>query len=334
MRTMISLPVLAAALWCGGVAAVRAQCADPTLAGRVTVDGEPAAGAVVAVYWAARDSTFQVFHLDTDDDGAFRRCGHLPAGQILVRAHRGEVASAPWRLGPYAGTTLRVELPLDRPVVPIVPGYVTDASTNRPVEGALVRVRGADGWDISQKDGSFMLHDVEVGVRTLVVSHLAFGALSREFFVRATENQLISVKVDPEPLVLQPLSVTVARRFTTPGMAAFYDRKEKGSGYFVGREDIERNRPSNMMDLMRAVPGLRYYCERGECGIYADRANSCDVRLFVDGTPWDIRALDVFSPKDIEGVEVYLHVGQIPSRYRGAGAECGVVGIWLRPRRP
>ncbi len=334
MRILYAAPVLMAALAVNGSAAARAQCPDPTLAGRVTADAAPVEGADVVAYWLAPDSTRAEIRLTTDGTGRFRYCGRLPASRFLLRAHLRDRTSAPVRLGPPGDAPLRADLALDRRSVPFLPGYITNASSGKPVEGALVRVREADGWALSAKDGSFALHDVEIGRRTLVVSHISFGALAHDFLVGASENQLVDVRVDPKPLVLEPLTVTVARRFTTPGMAAFYDRMEKGTGYFVDREDIQRTSPSSMLDLVRGIPGIRYYCERGECALMVNRAAACDMMLFVDGSPWDIRALQVFDPRDVEGVEVYLHVGQIPSRYRGAGAECGIVGIWLRPRRP
>ena len=40
--------------------------------------------------------------------------------------------------------------------------------------------------------------------------------------------------------------------------------------------------------------------------------------------------INLFRPEDIEGIEIYRGASNVPSRYTGRDARCGVVLIWLR----
>ena len=44
------------------------------------------------------------------------------------------------------------------------------------------------------------------------------------------------------------------------------------------------------------------------------------------GVPNDVR------PDEVEGIEVYRRLSEVPVEYRRPGAECGVVLIWLKER--
>jgi hypothetical protein len=41
---------------------------------------------------------------------------------------------------------------------------------------------------------------------------------------------------------------------------------------------------------------------------------------------------DDVRPNEVEGIEVYRRLSEVPAEYRKAGSECGVVLIWLKER--
>lgn len=170
----------------------------------------------------------------------------------------------------------------------------------------------------------------------------------------------VRAETDAAPVIALDSLPVVGRRWRMAGLAQFYDRAGRGIGRFVTRADIERVRPSSTSDIFRTVPGVTVHCRGPQCvllwdrlqprfgqtisgaqkplylldGAPVDRSMACPIQYFVDGSPWQLEHIDQFRPDEIEGIEIYASMPEIPPRFRSPDARCGVIAIWLRERIP
>jgi hypothetical protein len=241
-----------------------------------------------------------------------------------------------------------------------VRGTVVDASSGRGVpaafvefldQGGLVRASATTG-----EDGSFLLPRVPRGDFRLRVSSLGYARTTTAAArLEAGEALSLVVRVSPSALALAPLEITASVRVTSPVLESFYARAERGfGGIFLTRADIERAGPSRgVSDLVagltgvhldtRPAPGLPagVFLSQGEAG---SSGRPCPVQVFLDGVPVDRRGvlsggmnrgvqLDrLVTPADVEGIEVYRSLSEIPPEFLTTDARCGVIAVWRRER--
>lgn len=90
-----------------------------------------------------------------------------------------------------------------------VAGRVVDASTKAPVAGAAVKLAGARNAVLTNEDGRFLVRGVEVGRHALEVDHLAYGKRTQSIDVPRTATLSIEIRLDPRPLQVEGITVTV-----------------------------------------------------------------------------------------------------------------------------
>src|SRR5205823_14207004 len=121
----------------------------------------------------------------------------------------------------------------------------------------------------------------------------------------------------------------------TGRLAGYYQRLEKRSGgYFITRDQIDRENPRTLSQLLLHVPGITPYKGRaGSQGIRM-RGRLCWPLVWIDGTPMPAGEvdLDAFAPQTIHGIELYLGSTTAPIRYMYNRdlPSCGTILIWSR----
>jgi len=101
----------------------------------------------------------------------------------------------------------------------------------------------------------------------------------------------------------------------------------------VTEEEIERESPRSLADLLRHVPGVRLQC-RGSmtgCTVRMARApRECRPDFVVDGfeasnaTSLDMPTIGII------GIEIYRTLSETPLQFLRADNQCGTVVIWTR----
>lgn len=159
----------------------------------------------------------------------------------------------------------------------------------------------------------------------------------------ARRPALADIVVPAAPVLLPPLRVE-ARSSDPPAKIRGFDRRRRRhpAGVFVGRAEIERRDPRRVSDLLRGVAGItpgRPPAGVGRPRVRMDRTpvvpgrRSCRVRFFVDGMPVPKRGgfrIDDLQPDDVEAIEVYRGVAEVPPRFQRREDSCGTVVIWTR----
>lgn len=161
---------------------------------------------------------------------------------------------------------------------------------------------------------------------------------------RARRPPLADSVIPAAPVVLPPLRVE-ARPSEPPAKIRGFERRRRRhpAGVFVDRAEIERRDPRRLSDLLRGVAGItpgRSPAGVGRPRVRMDRTPAvpgrrlCRVRFFVDGMPVPKRGgfrIDDLPPGDVEAIEVYRGVSEVPPRFQRREDRCGTVVIWTRP---
>jgi hypothetical protein len=159
-----------------------------------------------------------------------------------------------------------------------------------------------------------------------------------------TDTVGVEFFVLPRPEELDPIVVEAERTEFHLRAAGFYQRKDRGMGTFITREDIEDIRPHDVSGLL-AWGALNVYLRPGPGGYLipafpagrsSTKANSvgfCYPMYFLDGIP-NMEIVDeggfLIHPTQIAAVEVYATRAETPAQFRDPRASCGTILIWSR----
>ena len=222
----------------------------------------------------------------------------------------------------------------------------TGAITGAVRDSTGARLVGADLWiagtalrTVSDTAGRFRLVGVPTGAGTLQVRRLGYRAASVPVTVEDGATSTITVTLARLPQELDPVLVEANRQPGVRYLQGFYERRSKGHGYFVTREQIASRNTSFMTDVLRSlVPGVRITSSRLARNAVRLRGNRCAPLVWLDGAPamageFD---LDVLSPETVSGIEIYSGPATVPIEFRSTrGLEaCGVIVVWSRVEAP
>ncbi len=213
-------------------------------------------------------------------------------------------------------------------------GHVTD-STGAGLAGAEVNLLHADRFRaITGDSGEFRIAGLPPGTSVFNVRRLGFEAASFTAVLHSGRTQRATFKLTA---IAQALP-TVAVADTSPKthwLDSFDRRKGGGRGVFITRDEIERRNARSGTDVVRNVAGIRIVPLRGGVGnqVLMNRgsgARACTPTMFVHNTPYS-GMLDDFTADDIEALEVYVGISEIPPELdkNGKGI-CGAIVVWTR----
>jgi len=217
----------------------------------------------------------------------------------------------------------------------ILVAFVTDTA-GKPLEGAQVDVVGTSLRGNTDVGGRVALLAVPPGNAVLRLRHLGFGEL--KIPISVTPGTLADGHYKMKPLSARDLKEVVIRaselkpdRYAKTGrFDEFYRRRAQGMGTFLTREDVDARHAQKPEDLIRMVPGIRIRYRGMTPYLQFLR---CDyVNVYIDG----FRSRDGFrdffalSPLDIEAIEVYHGMAQIPPEFAIHTEDCAAIVVWTR----
>lgn len=213
-------------------------------------------------------------------------------------------------------------------------GVVRDSARGLGIAGAEVRIDGTAFRALTDERGAFRFADGTATAATLHVRRLGF--VPRVVAVSVAESAApIEVTLAASAPSLATIVVRAERAKYTGRLAGYYERLERRSiGTFITRADLERERPSQITDMIQRAPGVNL--ARGRPGMLRVRmrGRDCSPLIWLDGAALSLGDvdLDAFSPVSLEGIEMYLGASSAPQRYQGARGknECGTILLWSR----
>jgi hypothetical protein len=329
----------------------------------VTRGGSPAPEAVVRIVGGPLQGG-ESRHVVTDEAGEYRACLQQAAAPASVSAFRvdgllrrsagdvkqisaarpGVVRADLMLAGRVAESAIAAESAVvTGPWENTIVGTVVDDDARTPVAGALVRLLDDTGQPVrstvTDADGRFRFAHPDRGdVYRLTVEHLGYATADGTLtFDRHTQLRL-GVALSTRPIELDPIVVT-ERRPTALTHVGFYDRRARGFGTFVEVDDALRGRASRSTDLLRGQPfiGIRQVNTFGDEDVTL--GTGCAPAIYLDGAlvrpggpqrGGGVTLSQIVSPDAVAAIEVFRRASQIPARWGGASAGCGVIVVWTR----
>lgn len=222
-------------------------------------------------------------------------------------------------------------------------GEVVDRETRRPVGGAAVTLvpvgPGADTLSapapfLTDEAGRFFAGDLPGGEYRLTVASLGYFTLVDSLTFRPERGMRLRVDMVPDAVELDPLVVAAEARSRNLTRSGFYDRRRRGLGRFVDREEIEARLATRVSDLFQMMPGVRM-SPMGRFGQDASilLRGGCVADVWLDGVkttkPFPVDA--ILAPESLDGIEVY-QASEVPARF--GPSNCGAVLLWTHVPNP
>jgi len=212
---------------------------------------------------------------------------------------------------------------------PEIVGRVRD-STGAPIADVIVETRGSTTR--SAADGAFRL--AVPNLDTLTISLRRLGFAPETAFIAAKNGRWDDLLVVMRPLaqVLDPIQINKA---VPMRMRGFEERRQKGVGVFITRDQIAEHNTMRPSDALRTQRGIRLVRLRdGTYGVrftmFGNRPN-CTPALWIDGQRARGMELDELTANDIEGIELYDSFSITPFEFsRDADLPCGTIVVWTR----
>jgi carboxypeptidase family protein/TonB-dependent receptor-like protein len=216
-------------------------------------------------------------------------------------------------------------------------GRVTD-STGIGLAGAEITVSKLDqAHTVTGDSGEFRLAGLPPGTLVFNVRRLGFEAATFTAVLHSgrTGRAKFALTATAQPLPAVAVSDTANK---SHWLDQFDHRRSSARGTFLTRADIVRRNARTGTDAIRGVPGIRLAPARlgGGNTVIMTRgagARTCYPTMFVHGVPYS-GVLDDFIADDIEAIEIYVGISEIPPELdkNGKGI-CGAIVVWTRDPR-
>ncbi|MEO8879893.1 MAG: carboxypeptidase regulatory-like domain-containing protein [Gemmatimonadaceae bacterium] len=284
-------------------------------------------------------SEVQHVRVHTNDDGWFAMCG-LEADDYQVHAEHGTRATGTVdiTIGPRAITTLSLVLGAEGATPGATLTGTVTAPGGHPLEGAQVGVDGSEVTTTTDAEGAFTLASVPDGSR--MAEARVLGYLPKRVPVTPSrgETRRVSIVMAKRAQELNTVTVFGKPSWKTRDFTGFQERRKKGFGHFITREQIAQTNDVSICDLLSRVPGVTVSSNGGigcSARLHAmvtgvgGGVSACEPKVYMDNLPFNGSVTEFtrsYSPRDIMGIEIYSASTQ-PIQYQGG---CGSLVVWTR----
>jgi len=248
-----------------------------------------------------------------------------------------------WQLVAACGATsvVSAQQPSDtlhKDAVPLAPailiGRVTD-SAGVGLLGAEITLFHSDRvHTITSDSGDFRITGLEPGTLVFNVRRIGFEAASFTAVLKPGKTHRAMFRLTASALPLPTVAVSDTATHTH-WLDQFDRRRSSARGTFITRAEIDKKSARTGTDIVRSVPGIRLMSMRGGAGsqVVMTRGNGarpCYPTMFVHGLPYS-GILDDFAADDIEALEIYVGISEIPTELDKNGrGMCGAIVVWTR----
>ena len=233
-------------------------------------------------------------------------------------------------------------------------GHLLDEESGQPVATAQVVLADSTGKVVgralSDSTGRFFI-EVDLGTYSLVVSRLSYEP-EHVTDIRITNSSVMAIRIrlSPNAVELPGLLVQGERRVRSLRANGFYQRKQRGFGYFVEVSQLRRLQAVRPTELVRRMPGIvtrdgEIRTTRGLTrGVFSGAGpQNCLLQVVVDGIYRGVNMDEALTVEEIEAIEVYTGASNVPPRWQAVAnlgyvngligettPTCGLVLVWTR----
>jgi hypothetical protein len=230
----------------------------------------------------------------------------------------------------------------------VVKGRVVLAGTDRGIADVAVYLQTAAGQRVASATtdtaGAFIVSAPRLGMCSLHAEHIGLASVeSAPFQVNVSQVVEVLLRMDVTAVPLEPLTVTARSDLDIGFLAGYYERvarhERMGFGHVFTRDRIQERQPLDIADLLRDVPSVTVVdaADRLPSIVFRNSRGECIPKVYINGirqnrgnTPPSPAVVDEsVRPVDLEGVEVYRGISEMPAEYYDEG-HCGVILLWTR----
>jgi len=209
-------------------------------------------------------------------------------------------------------------------------GTVTDTSGTLLSRAEVWLVAMNTLRTVSDDSGRFELPGLPAGDITLGVRRLGYESATFTAHLKPGKTHRATFPLTPSAQTLAEVKV---QDTASAWLSLFDARRAMHRGTFITRKDFEKENLRIATDILRRVPGVQILPTRTGTQLQMTRgagARRCIPQLYVHETPYSGN-FDDFNPDDIEALEVYVGISEIPPDLITLGRQiCGAIVIWTR----
>ena len=296
----------------------------------------------------------------TGPSGSYALCGLPAAGEVSLQAQSEQRSTGRLEVPLTSRSVVRRDLALgDGSTFVTLAGEVSEGRTRmdtllrgpgrlsgtvvndagRPVTDAIVEVWHTGLTARTDATGRFEIANLPVGTHALEVRRIGFAPQQIPVHLASRSPTAVDVVLNKPVRMLDAVRVT-ARTLYSRRQAEIEQRRRRGFGHFIMRDELERSPAARVTDVLRRVPGVRVYTTQGHDVVTLARgaglSGPCRPTVYMDGhrlgSGEDIDFLATVN--SLEAIEVYTSATQAPAEYWSG--TCGTIVLWtkMEPRLP
>ena len=213
-------------------------------------------------------------------------------------------------------------------------GTVTDTAGAPLARAEVWLIAVSELRTISNDSGHFELPGLPAGTVTLGVRRLGYESATFTAMLKPGKTHRATFPLTPSA---QALSEVKVQDTASTWLSQFEEHRSMHRGTFITRRDFEKQNLRIATDILRRVPGVQVVPTRTGTSVQMMRgagARRCIPQLYVHETPYSGN-FDDFTPDDIEALEVYVGISEIPPDLITLGRPiCAAIVIWTREPPP
>jgi hypothetical protein len=210
-------------------------------------------------------------------------------------------------------------------------GVVRDAN-GAALEGAVVEVGKASARTNAR--GTFQLFTGDVDTVTILIRAVGFQPIEAQIAARGRQWDTVMVQMERAAQGLDKVTVEESRYTRAFGMQGFEERRAKGIGVFVTREEILARNTTRTSEVLRLKRGVNVVQDKVRfVAATGQRGTICQPDVWLDGTRMRGMEVNDVTATDIEGIELYSNIASVPTEFAplAVGSRmCGTIVIWTR----
>jgi hypothetical protein len=217
-------------------------------------------------------------------------------------------------------------------------GVVTDTG-RAPIENVSVSIPAQKLIVETDGRGRFRIRGVNAGEVQLMVRRLGYDPREMNVLV-AVGSDSITVRLVPQPAVLDVVNVSTAEKRRRQGIEDFHKRRINGTGTYITRAEILKRNSFEATDVFRAIPGVRIVRTVNGPGVRFsyqtkfDARADCPPMIWIDGQRAPGMEVSDVPLTDVEGIEIYRGPASVPMQFSQSLSPtltCGTIVIWTKP---
>src|SRR2546423_2333316 len=142
---------------------------------------------------------------------------------------------------------------------------IVSTAESKPLGQAKIRIIGTEQVAVTDTDGTFRIASLPAGQQTVEIKLLGYSNAALPVTIESGKEAILLVTLTIAPVPLKTVKVT-ADTIILPEMRGFMERRGRGSGTFLTRDEIDRMAARTFTDIIRRVPGMRLDAHNGPFG--------------------------------------------------------------------